>query len=109
MNHFGNELFKRPVTDLSRRFYQKEELTQAERNQIGVGNIRLNRIQCKRCKDIITSHHRHDYNECFCGSVQVDGGSWYLRRGWSEGNSEDLIIEMSEYYKDIKDIRNSEI
>jgi len=39
-----------------------------------------NEIQCKNCNDIIYSAHRHDYKECSCGAVAVDGGLDYLRR-----------------------------
>ena len=47
--------------------------------------IILNRIQCKFCKDILTSHHRHDYVTCSCSvePVSVDGGRAYLKRCYS--------------------------
>jgi len=87
--------------NLTDRFYAKEELTIAERKEIGAGDIRLNRAKCKKCGDIITSDHRHDFKSCKCGAISVDGGSWYFRRC---GESEN-IEEMSEYYKNIKDDR----
>lgn len=39
-----------------------------------------NRIQCLNCKQIIESLHRHDYKQCKCGKVAVDGGSDYMKR-----------------------------
>lgn len=45
-------------------------------------NIVLNRIQCNHCGDIIISAHTHDWKQCKCGKVYVDGGTSYLRRGF---------------------------
>lgn len=45
-------------------------------------NIIYNAIECKNCKDIIESYHRHDFKYCSCGNVSVDGGTEYLRRGY---------------------------
>ena len=57
--------------------------------------ILVNKIQCKKCKDIIESEHVHDFKWCKCRSIAVDGGLEYLRR---IGNFED-IIELSEFEK----------
>ena len=46
-----------------------------------------NRIRCNICGDVIESMNRHDYVECSCGAVAVDGGHDYLRR---TGNLEDF-------------------
>ena len=43
-------------------------------------NIKINKIQCNKCGDIIESVHRHDFKFCKCGTVAVDGGKDYLRR-----------------------------
>ena len=55
--------------------------------------IKVNKIQCAKCKDIIESTHRHDFKWCKCGTVAVDGGKSYLRR---LGHFEN-IIELSKY------------
>jgi len=52
-----------------------------------------NKIQCKKCGDIIESKTVHDMRWCKCGSIVVDGGKEYLKR---TGNDEN-IIELSEY------------
>ena len=57
--------------------------------------ILVNKIQCKKCKDIIESKHIHDFKWCTCKSIAVDGGLEYLRR---VGSFED-IIELSEFKK----------
>lgn len=58
-------------------------------------NILVNKIQCKKCNDIIESKDVHDFKWCTCKSIAVDGGLEYLRR---VGNLED-IIELSEFEK----------
>ena len=60
---------------------------------ISNNKILVNKIQCKKCKDIIESKHVHDFKWCSCKSIAVDGGLEYLRR---VGNLED-IIELSEF------------
>lgn len=43
-----------------------------------------NVICCKWCGDIIESTYTHDYKECSCQAVAVDGGHEYLRRCFKE-------------------------
>ena len=43
-----------------------------------------NAIRCNFCGEIIESKYRHDYKECSCGRVAVDGGKDYLRRCFTE-------------------------
>lgn len=50
-----------------------------------------NMAKCGLCDDIIESTFRHDFVECKCGAIFVDGGKDYLRRGGDFKN----IIEMS--------------
>ncbi|MCI6376195.1 MAG: hypothetical protein MR842_00310, partial [Clostridiales bacterium] len=40
-------------------------------------------------------HYRHEYVQCSCGKVAVDGGHDYLRRSYS-GNRDDYT-DLSEY------------
>ncbi|NBX50551.1 hypothetical protein EBT25_11595 [bacterium] len=40
-----------------------------------------NAVTCNKCDDDIFSAHRHDFCECKCGNIFVDGGQEYLRRG----------------------------
>lgn len=51
-----------------------------------------NKIQCKKCKEIIESKTRHDAVWCSCGSVGVDGGHFYAKRMFKD--SEDDYIEL---------------
>lgn len=59
--------------------------------------IKINKIRCKRCGDIIESKTVHDFKFCKCGAVSVDGGKEYLRRCFI--NTEDDYEELSEYEK----------
>ena len=38
-------------------------------------------IRCVHCKDEIFSEYRHDWHQCKCGKVFVDGGYDYFRTG----------------------------
>lgn len=42
--------------------------------------IKVNRIRCTHCNDIIISKHEYDLKSCSCGKCQVDGGTLYLKR-----------------------------
>ncbi len=52
----------------------------AERRRLNVGDVWSNAVKCTKCNDVIRSKNRHDYVECSCGSIAVDGGSWYCKR-----------------------------
>ena len=70
--------------------FTTKDMPEAERRKIDVGDIWMNRIQCKKCGDIITSNNRHDFKYCKCGACFVDGGSWYGRYGGEIADIEDL-------------------
>jgi hypothetical protein len=36
-------------------------------------------ITCPRCGDIVYSRARHDFRQCSCGSVAIDGGFDYVK------------------------------
>ena len=52
-----------------------------------------NRAKCNLCNEIIESEFRHDYVQCKCGAIAVDGGKAYLRRAGQAAH----ITEMSEF------------
>jgi hypothetical protein len=45
---------------------------------------RPNAARCLDCDVVLYSRFRHDYKECPCGNLMVDGGSAYIRRGWKD-------------------------
>ncbi len=59
-----------------------------------------NMIRCNHCGDVIESKTVHDFKECSCGAVFVDGGHEYLRRGFKNGPED--FEELSEVEIDEK-------
>ena len=57
--------------------------------------VRKNCIKCNDCGDIITSENRHDFKECKCGKVAVDGGKDYLRRCFKDSLND--YTDLSEF------------
>ena len=57
--------------------------------------IKINKIKCNDCGDMIVSEHTHDFKFCSCRKVAVDGGTEYLRRCYK--NSTDDFTELTEY------------
>ena len=53
-----------------------------------------NAVICNKCDDFIFSGHRHDFVECKCGNIAVDGGQAYLRRV-GHGITDKSYTEMS--------------
>ena len=64
--------------------------------------ILINSAKCLKCGDEIFSAHRHNYVECSCGNVFVDGGMEYLRHGYADKEKymdlsivvDDLVFDM---------------
>ena len=65
--------------------------------------IILNRVGCRLCKDVITSHHRHDYVTCKCGAIFTDGGRGYIRRGGRLTDYIDMTIMSDEPFAILRD------
>ena len=66
-----------------------------------------NRAQCNLCKDIIESTFRHDFVNCKCGAIYVDGGHDYLRR---VGNLEDMTdLSEVEEIEDTEDKKHDRV
>lgn len=63
-----------------------------EYNRQYFNKIVCNKAQCKTCNDIIESKHKHDFINCRCGSLAVDGGKDYIKRSGIPGQ----CIELSE-------------
>jgi len=56
--------------------------------------ILSNQAKCLKCGDAPYSANRHDYQECICGNVSVDGGMLYIRHSWKDKNYyENISIE----------------
>lgn len=53
-------------------------------------NIKVNKIKCQKCGDIIESTSIHDFKFCSCEACAVDGGMEYLRRVGEREDWEEL-------------------
>ena len=52
----------------------------SKENNLSDKKILVNKIQCKKCNDIIESKDVHDFKWCAYKSIAVDSGLEYLRR-----------------------------
>lgn len=62
---------------------------------MGKKKLIRNAIKCNHCGDVIESTYRHDFKQCSCKTVFVDGGLDYKRVGFA--NSTDDFTDLSEY------------
>jgi hypothetical protein len=74
------------------RLIKKEEGVQIVRNA----------ARCRKCGDVIESTSVHDFVSCKCGSIFVDGGHEYLRRG----GDLNLLEELSEDGENVELVRH---
>lgn len=44
--------------------------------------IKVNKIRCILCGDVVVSTQVHDMKWCRCGACAADGGTAYLKRAW---------------------------
>ncbi len=49
-----------------------------------------NAAQCNRCQDIIESRTVHEFRQCSCKSIAVDGGKEYIKRVGESSAFKDL-------------------
>jgi hypothetical protein len=55
-------------------------------------NIIRNSAMCLVCNEEVVSTHRHDFRQCSCGNIAVDGGLDYFKRSWDKGPWRDTSI-----------------
>ena len=61
--------------------------------------IKVNKIKCKNCGEIIESKSIHDFVWCKCGNCAVDGGKSYIKRCFAADlDPKEAFEELSEYY-----------
>lgn len=49
-----------------------------------------NAARCRACGTVVESTYVHDFVQCACGAIFVDGGREYLRGGGDPGLFESL-------------------
>jgi hypothetical protein len=73
------------------------DLPVADRRKLDVGDIYINQVKCLACGWYIRSKNRHDFRRCRCGSVAIDGGSWYTKLVTNNPDDKPLS-ELVEYH-----------
>lgn len=73
------------------------------RGVMHIGRYRRNAVRCHACGNVAESRHHHDYRGCGCGSVAVDGGTFYLNR---TGDGFDSLVTLwpGAYVSELRDI-----
>jgi len=71
--------------------------------QKGTEIILRNRCQCSVCLDIIESKSRHDFVQCRCRRIFTDGGTDYIRRGFTDPSDLIDLTEMQDSTLDTSD------
>lgn len=61
----------------------------------------MTKVKCVICGETIQSKHRHDFVECSCGNIFVDGGNDYLRMGFKKEGSYEMVEEKYELERDV--------
>jgi hypothetical protein len=52
-----------------------------------------NKAKCALCGTVIESKYRHDFVECACGEIFVDGGNDYARCGFRNADNFIRIVD----------------
>ena len=60
-------------------------------------------VYCKKCDDLIYSVMRHDFRECKCGDLFIDGGKEYTRFGYNN-DSEYQFVKIDFLTGNLKEI-----
>jgi len=64
----------------------------------------MNKAKCAKCGTIIESKSVHDFQQCKCGAVFIDGGDEYQRCGFDKPSS--LLLWDGEGFKPFKGLSN---
>lgn len=78
--------------------------TGAASNMPQFNKLSLQAAQCPVCRDVIVSRWQHDFHECGCGKIAIDGGQEYLRLLWNEPNQP---IHVTVVISSVDDLRAS--
>ena len=58
---------------------------------------------CPKCLDRIYSRATHDYRQCSCGEIAIDGGFDYLRLAYKEKSPETIKLNVLATEKQLYD------
>jgi len=80
-------------------FCCNKKTSKEEREKLNIGDIWINAAVCLECKDYIRSLNKHHMATCSCGSISVDGGSWYSKRSGDPSK----YVGIYEQFGDVED------
>lgn len=66
--------------------------------------ILVNRAKCTKCNDILNSRYRNHCVSCSCGSIYVDGGLDYLKRGGELCAFEEMAVYSDVPFEEIRKV-----
>lgn len=69
--------------------------------------MKVDGIKCKKCKDTIYSRATHDFRECSCKEIFIDGGFDYMRIGGEKKMWEMITINVKATKKELYDDWNT--
>jgi len=72
-----------------------------------VKKMKVNAIECQKCKDTIYSRAGHDFRYCSCKEVFIDGGFDYTRIGGEKKMFKEKTIEVKATKKELYDDWNT--
>lgn len=47
--------------------------------------VKLNKARCRKCSDVLISHHENREEKCGCGSLTIGGGHSWIKRSGKHG------------------------
>lgn len=62
-----------------------------------MAKLKRNAARCLSCGRVVESTYRHDYRQCKCGKIAVDGGLVYVKRRYPGGEPTEHFEELSEW------------
>jgi hypothetical protein len=68
----------------------------------------MSKARCARCGDIIESKSVHDFQQCKCESIFIDGGDEYLRCGFSKPSDIEIWNEKTKKFEPMKTITTND-
>jgi len=63
--------------------------------------IKVNAYVCPKCGDKVFSRAHHDYRNCTCGEIAVDGGFEYTRIAFKDVSPQSIELEIDATKKDL--------
>ena len=84
-----------------KKLAKKEKTVRPHKVNAESKGLKVNAIVCPKCGDTLYSRARHDYRNCTCGEVVVDGGFDYLRVAYKKKDPKRVEVWVDASIKDL--------